>query len=233
MPRRPHVPRDAAPAPSKPGRPASVGPPHPHPLPQGARGPERPRGCARLPIRRGRGDEAPTGRKSEGGWVGPSGAQRPLLRDGVWGRTPTGSCAPALEGSVPVGSMACPSPPPFPQGEGAGGALRQRSPVSQSGRGRGGKAPTEKENPRAGGWAERRVAPAPPGWGCGGRSPPQVAARQPSGCGRAAERTGAWRRSPHKKDAIALDATPRLPSRRGRGGEAPTEKEKSEGGWVG
>ena len=42
----PHTPLDAARAPSKCCCLVGVGPPHPRPLPQGARGPERPRGCA-------------------------------------------------------------------------------------------------------------------------------------------------------------------------------------------
>ena len=48
------APAGGARSPSKACRPAGAGPPHPQPLPQGARGPDRPRGlCLRRPIRTG------------------------------------------------------------------------------------------------------------------------------------------------------------------------------------
>ena len=73
----------------------------------------------------GRGGCAPTERKSEGGWVGQSGAQRVLVRDGgVGGAAPRKRDAFALGGSLALGSLACRSPPPSPQGEGAGGSGR-------------------------------------------------------------------------------------------------------------
>ena len=101
-------------------------------------------------------------KKSEGGWVGQSGAQRTLVRDGgVGGAAPRSRRAPALEGSLPLGSMVCPSPPPSPQGEGAG---------RRSGRGRGGAAPTETKS--EGGWVGRAARCArSSGMGCGGAAP--------------------------------------------------------------
>ncbi len=154
----------AAPAPSAAVRPRRFGAgsrarrsPHPRPLPQ-ERGPDalgslvRPRGPRR--VRQSR-------------------AQRVLVRDGgVGGAAPHRRCAPAsevwwgLEGPVIL------SPPPSPKGEGAG------SPSELAGvllirRGRGGGAPHRKKIRGRVGGSEPRAARARPGWGCGGRSPPQ------------------------------------------------------------
>ena len=88
-------------------------------------------------IRRGRGGSAPTERTSEGGWVGQSGAQRTLLRDGGVGgparypRVPI-ETAPHRRHALALGASLRPRrllarraaerphPHPLPRGEGAG-----------------------------------------------------------------------------------------------------------------
>ncbi len=209
--------------------------PSPPPLPQGARGPASEvggairsgGGAARRSVW-GRGGAAPTSRKSEGGWVGQSGAARSSGM-GVWGAQPPAGDARA--------APAPPHPHPLPQGargpdgprglgarsgglrplpltptlsrKGRGGRTalgrwgrdpirRRRSPALRVGA--WGRSPHMKESPRAGGWA-RAAQRAHPGWGCGGRSPPQA--------------TGGLR---------PLPLTPTL-SRKGRGGRTGL------GGW--
>ena len=109
---------------------------------------------------------------------------------GVWGAQP------------PAGDARSPS-------EGAGPPLR----VTRVGGPLGGVGaqPPQKEHPRAGGRA-RAAQRARPGWGCGGRSPPQeTRGRPPRGPDRpqgharaadrwGADRWGAWGRSPHRKN---------------------------------
>ena len=162
----------------------------------------------------GRGGAAPTGRKSEGGWVGRSGAQRTLVRDGDGG---VGGAAPRRG---LAGCARSPSPPPSPA----------RAVVS-----RGGRLRPDARKPRRPHTPPRRstqgleAALAGGGLcrvGCG--VPPQALASM-----RAAPAPPHPRPLPQGARGPASEARCALESSGwGRGGAAPTER-KSEGGWVG
>ena len=176
-----------------------------------------------LLIRRGRGGFAPTERKSEGGWVGQSRAQRVLVRDGGVG------------GAAPTGDGACsrrPSPPPSPSGRGGRtvrprrlGAGSQGCAVCAEVEGGVGAQPPQKENPRVGGWARAARSACWSGMGVWGAQPPQETGpvlggphprplprgegagrcalgglvRAPKAAPCAPKSRGAWGRSPHRK----------------------------------
>ena len=131
---------------------AAPAPPHPLPLPQGARGPDRPRGLGArsgglrpLPLTPTRSRKGRGGRTGLGGWGRDPIRRRrsPALRVGAWGRSPhrkkvrgrVGGPEPrsalvrdrGVGGAAPrrrlAGYARSPSPPPSPaRGEGAGPA---------------------------------------------------------------------------------------------------------------
>ena len=178
-------------APSAPSRPGGSGTPSPPALTLGAREPERHRkfgapakATPRALIRRGRGGSAPTEKTSEGGWVGQSGAQRTLLRDGgVGGAAPHRRHALALGASLRPRRLLAreaaerPHPPALtlgarePERHREFGAPTKVTPRALIRRGRGGSAPTERTS--EGGWVgpEPRAAQARPGWGVGAQPP--------------------------------------------------------------
>ena len=91
-----------------------------------------------------------------------------------------------------------------------------------------GAKPPQKENPRAGGWA-RAAQRARPGWGCGGRSPPQALAP--------------WRAAPAPPHPLPLSrkgrggrprehVAPSKPPGGGVGAQPPHEESPRVGGWA-
>ena len=135
-----------------------------------------------LLIRRGRGGGAPTERKSEGGWVGRSGAQRTLVRDGgVGGGAPYEGRAPVLEAWTVA---------PAPRGSGCPSAFAAAGRAIRAGA--WGRSPHGKKIRGRVGGPERRAAPAPPGWGVGagftGRGDtPQGPPRETRACSRCSQ----------------------------------------------
>ena len=128
----------------RPRGPGGGGTPSPPALTLGAREPEvrhrefgaPAKATPRALIRRGRGGSAPTERTSEGGWVGQSGAQRTLVRDGGVGalrgilasrskQPPTGDTRSPSELRCALGAFSpgrrrnALTPRPNPRGEGA------------------------------------------------------------------------------------------------------------------
>ena len=165
---------------------------------------------------------------------------------GFSGRGDTPQGPPAAEGAPLTPTLS-------PQGEGAGRSRGGRRAIRAGGVGA---PPPQKENPRAGGWASSGPARypsrprhdrahAPPGWGCGERSPPQTR----RGTDREMVPPSRRRCAPAAfEGARESPLTPALSPQgegagRPRGGrrairaggveaEPPTER-KSEGGWVG
>ena len=185
----PHAPRGAALAPLKSGRPASVGPPHPHPLPQGARGPDRPRGRrSRLPVRAGVWGRRP----AQGRRACARAVSRLPVRAGAWGRRPA------------QGRRACPravSRLPVRTG-GVGAKARTGETRLPSGC-------VAAAGPNGGGWGRRpaqgrracprAVSRLPVRAGAWGRRPAQGRRACPRAVSRLPVRAGAWGRSPHRK----------------------------------
>ena len=131
FPRRRSAPWRAAPA-----------PPHPHPLPQGARGPIRALGgCGRADPGGGVGAQPPHQENPRvGGWATSRAARSSGM--GVWGAQPPAGDARCALGGLSSGGRRTPSPPPSPaRGEGAGRGLascgRAADPAGAWGRGQG------------------------------------------------------------------------------------------------
>ena len=140
----------------------------------------------------------------------PRGVHFPVRRRASWSPGRLGaSCAPVTRARAPRS----PRPHPGAGPAGRGGCAPHGGSAPASGlpsrcrpAGGVGAQPPQKETPRGGG-PEPRAARAPPGCGRGGRSPSQ-------------------------QTCACLGAAVALPSRRGRGGAAPTDR-NSEGGRVG
>ena len=120
---------------------------------------------------RGRGGGAPTERKSEGGWVGRSGAQRTLLRDGGVGavhRTRGYPAGPPTKDARLPSRLGRSDPHLRPLPEGAGAGALSRWPAGDPA-GAWGQSPHMKENPRVGGWAGAARSARSSGMGVWGR----------------------------------------------------------------
>ena len=170
-------------------------------LPQGARGPERPRDCAPpADPDGGVGAKPPHGKKSEGGWVGRSGAQRTLPPGGgrnegrAFTRPPLRvssllelqrqGCHPgrlSARRHAPVKWIrrpsTCPCKAPLTpalsrKGRGGRNALDGCGDAADPDGGVGAKPP-QTRNPRAGGWARAARSACSSGMGVWGAQPPQ------------------------------------------------------------
>ena len=177
---------------------AAPAPPHPHPLPQGARGPEGPRGCGPAA------DPAAAQPGAPGGGVGAQPPHEENPRAGGWARAaqrahPGWGCGGRSPPRAARGLRPLPLTPALSR-KGRGGRTavapglavrllirRRRSPALRAGA--WGRSPHIEENPRAGGWARAALRGIP---------------RVHDTTVRTLLRDGVWGRSPHRRDPLAL-----------------------------